>query len=447
MVLPPAEVELPRFACRMVPLRALRFDGAHSADLGHLVTSVEGHHPTGGEPHPLHTRQLFPLPEEHRRAGQLPQHAGRRLASLFRHWQNEGHLRLDEYPSLYLHQLNFTDAAGIASERWGFYAVLALSPEGELRILPHERTLPTRVRRQIEIYAWRGAQILPLFMLYSDPEDRILTHLRGMVEGPPIIHFGDTIGHTNSLWAISNPEAQDHVRQLLGSSSLVIADGHHRFEAARQVYAQADRQRSGSSPALPVGEEDGTAYILSFLTPMEGSGLRLGAFHRAIPRLRGDLSQQMALLEGHFRIETLHPPRGETPGEWISYQLGRTPPSEHTFVLVGDRGLSTFLVSRPSDGDTRSVLEKLDLTVLHEEVITKLKYSGTLRYEQNVNTLWRQIQFGEVGLGCFLRPPSAHEVWDVAQAGVPMPPKATFFYPKILAGLIQFPHGFSRMEP
>lgn len=445
MVLPPAAVELPQFPCRMVPLRALRFDGAHSADLGHLVTSVEGHHLVGGDPHPLQARQLFPLPEEHRRAGLLPQHAGRRLASLFRHWQNEGHLRLDESPAYYLHQLQFTDGEGQPAERWGFYAVLALSPEGELRILPHERTLPTRVRRQIEIYAWRGAQILPLFMLYSDPGDHILTQLRRAVRGSPIIQFSDTVGHANQLWAVSEPEVHTQIQQQMASGSLVIADGHHRFDAARQVFAQA--QGRNRSPSLPPDEKGATAYILSYLTPIEGSGLRLGAFHRAIPRLRGDLGPQLAQLSGQFRVEALPPPQGDSPMEWITHHLGRTPPGDPTFVLVGDRGLSAFLVSQAAEGSTTSVLERLDLTILHEKVIRKLKHSGTLRYEQNVGTLWKQIQLGEVELGCFLRPPTARDVWDVAQAGIPMPAKATFFYPKILAGLIQFPHGFSRLDP
>ncbi|MFM7199407.1 MAG: DUF1015 family protein [Myxococcota bacterium] len=437
----------------LLPFRAFRYNPQHpEVQLGALVAPPGESGGAESKRHaaqnPYHALRLFPTSGGKSNPAALEHHEREGLHQTLRAWQDAQVLLQDPTPALYLHTLSFSDETGRRETRRGFFAMLALREEGSVRILPHENTLPARLTRQVQIFEALALQPLPIFLSYSDPQNLLLARLEPLAE--PLLSFTDALEQQHTLARVPAQALEGWFESLLAGRELLIADGHHRFDALRELW----RQHGGvSSPAFEqaAGAE---ALVGVYLTPMEASGFKVGAIHRVIKRL----TQPTEALERLAEVYTLQRhPLPELPAagdrealrQWdreVAHQLlealqrkgtgafALLPQGERVWLLLESRRD----VAHPSLASCPEALQALDVSRLASELLPALAgaHSLEVEYEKDVLRAIREVREGTQGLALLLNPMTPEQILNVARAGLVMPPKATYFYPKIAAGLV-----------
>ena len=441
---------LPGFWGRLLPFRALRFAPEHVEDLADLVVPPRASVYLGPEAEevagPPTVQRLFPHPN-HMESDHWDPMDRALIARRYAAWREQGHLQWDDEPGMYVHRVGFTDPHGNALERQGFYAVVAVGPGGTVRLLPHEQTLPDRVKRQVEIFMWRGAQVLPLLVLYQDPRGEVLDRLFKAATAPPATAFTDSLGQANGLWQVTDAEALASVQRWFEGKDLMLADGHHRFDAARAYWRALKEQGEDRTPGLRDEDLGADAYAVAFLTPAESPGLWLGTFHRGA-RFGGGAPPDIARRLGpHYHVEALPLRPGADVWHAIDAELDR---QKEARAATASRGARFVLYAHGHDHlyrvhrldplpETAPPTERLDVSDVHDRLLPALGQLDGVEFHQDPRALVEAVRSGRLDLGCFLLPPTTAEVWDVARSRVPMPPKTTYFFPKLPAGLLHFP--------
>lgn len=413
--------KLLRLSGQLLPFKAMRFVPEHIGDLRTLIVApgaVPEKKPTSDRPHVQH---LFPHGDK-KSDGQLSGTNG----STYHFWRREGHIQSDPQKSLYIHRLKFKGTDGHIRVRTGVYALLELTQAGGLQILPHERTFPKRIQRQVDIYQWRQAQILPLFLLYSDPKGEVQSRLAGFQAQKPTMSFTDHLDQQNDLWQVTDADAIAQFQAFFQAGELLVADGHHRYAAAVKYWK--DRQSQN-------------AYVIAYLTPAESDGLMMGTFHRGIRGLKGPLSEALAGLESQFTIESLPFETAFKAQEDLATHKANMPPGESrpTYILLDNKQVYYRLTAKHPIPEDAPIVEKLDISHFHHILLPRMKGWDVCCFEQNPKNLMDKLQRRQIDLVCLLAAPTPSTVWDVARHGVPMPAKATNFHPKVPAGLVHFP--------
>lgn len=448
----PTPPRLRSFRGSLLPFRALRFTPESVADLdADLIVPprMSAHHPEdAAEGGPPTVQRLFPHPERFRSGAWDPRDRSQ-IGDRYALWTERGHLTWDPTFGMYLHRVSFKDETAATAQRLGLYAVLAIRDDGQVRLLPHEQTLPERVKRQVDIFTWRGALVLPLFILYSDPQGELMSLLAARTTAAPTMAYADTHGQQNALWQLTDPDLTTEIQRWFDGRELLLADGHHRLDAALDYWRELRGQHEEDTPGLRAEDRGAESYVVVYLTPAEAPGLKMGTFHRG---LRLDRSSDEALsyrLGPDYEVHHLPLSRASDVTHAIEAELaqqralraaeGLTRPR---FVVMsrGEEGL--YLVHRREPLPTTTpATDRLDATELHRCLIPRLSGVTQVEFQQDTRTLVESIRAGRLDLGCFLNPPSPEEVWAVARSGIPMPPKATYYYPKLPAGLFHFPLG------
>ena len=343
-------------------------------------------------------------------------------AATFRRWQDEGVLVRDDEPALWVLTQDYTTPDGEKKTRSGFFAAVKVEDYGPGRIRPHERTHPGPKEDRLRLTRATEANLSPIFSLYSDPERRAWSALANAIENePPFGETTDDDGTVNRLWRVTDQQAIETATEALKDAELLIADGHHRYETAR-VYAQ-----EAGTP--------GSGYVLMQLVALEDPGLTIFPTHRLV-RGRG-LERYEALgsaIKERFAFrdaaeDELAPPPVEGPPEfgYIDSHLKRP------FRL-------TYLGDPPLDGPLgqldAAVLEHVllkDVLGLTDDDISHLNDFGYARDRRQAVDL---VTSGEYDVAFLLRPTPVSQVQEIAAAGEPMPPKSTYFFPKVPTGLL-----------
>ncbi len=347
-------------------------------------------------------------------------------ASTFAQWRESGVLQRDDEPALWVLTQEYTGPDGERRTRSGFFAAVRVEEYGPGRIRPHERTHPGPKEDRLNLQRATKANLSPIFSLYSDPERRAWGALAGAIEGhAPWAEVTDDDGTVNRLWRVADEAAVAAVGAAMDPAELLIADGHHRYETAR-VYAE----EAGT---------EGAQWVLMNLVALEDPGLTVFPTHR-LAKGRG-LERYEALattLKEHFEVEEvpleeLEPP-ADTPGVEFGYLDGhfRRP------FRLRYRGAATSLSGPLAELDT-AILETLILKgplALTDDDIDHLHDFG---YARDAAEAKRLVLDGEYDVAFLLRPPPVDVIREVASAGQNMPPKSTYFFPKVPTGLLFHP--------
>ena len=443
--------KLPSFKCKLVPFRALRFAPHKHADMADLIVpprasvymSPSEDDDTVGPPT---VGRLFPHPR-HMASEQWDPQDRASITRRYEAWRENGNLQWDTNAGIYVHRLRFSDPHLGEVERTGLYMVLAISPDGNVRLLPHEQTLPDRVKSQVEIFMWRGAQVLPLFGLYSDPNAEVLGSLSESLNQPPSMAFSDGLGQFNELWQITDSDLVDRTRAWFDSKEVVLADGHHRFEAARSYWSELRREGEDKTPGLNPEDHGAEAYAVMYLCPAEAPGLLMGTFHRGLKLSPSHTLNLAHRLGNTYRVEHLPLNMESDPIHAIDRELTllaelRRKRDGHfpCFVIMTQEMDGLYVVTRRSPlPEETPATQRLDVSDLHTSLMPLLGPLEQVHFKQDAGLLVEALRRRQLDLACFLLPPTTDEVWDVARSRMPMPPKATNFYPKLPAGLLHFP--------
>jgi len=368
------------------------------------------------------------LPEPATPGGDPYAHA----AELLARWQADGAIVRDEAPALWVLTQEYTGPDGARRTRSGFFARVGVTGYGPGRIRPHERTHPGPKEDRLRLTRATRTNLSPIFSLYDDPSGAAWGALEPVTRTPPYGALEDEDGTVSRLWRVADPATIDAVRSALDPAELLIADGHHRYETAR-VYAEE------------IGGEGEHRHVLQYLVSLEDPGLTVFPTHRLVDGLADDPARQAALaatLREHFDIEELAdvaqlaPPDGEGPLQlgYIDAHLQRPFRLTLKDQAIADRALADF--PEPYRRLDTAVLEALILTGplgLSEDDISHFRGLGYSRSDAEALEL---IRSGTYDAAFFLRGTPVSQIREIAAAGVNMPPKSTFFTPKVPTGLL-----------
>ena len=374
-----------------------------------------------------------------------------RAAATFAAWRLRGVLRQDT-PALYLYEQRFT-WDGRAYRRLSLLARVRLEPWEAGVILPHERTLAKPKDDRLKLLRACAANLSPLMALYDDPEQELAPLLQPSLSQPPDADFTDEAGERHRLWALRDEALAPSVAAFFAPRPLYMADGHHRYETALAYRDEQAALRKGDLPT-----DDAARFTLMALAAVEDPGLLVLPTHRILRDLDpAAVAALPSLLDHHFTVEPLAAP-ADAPAA-----LARLAEAQHAgataFIAAGPRE-TLLLRLRPAgrtamdhangedgdDGDAADAWRRLDLAVLHELVLRQaLGITGAMvRAGQHINytrdaaaalTAARaDATGGTLALLVNATPPSA--IRDVARAGGRMPQKSTYFYPKLITGLV-----------
>jgi uncharacterized protein (DUF1015 family) len=351
-------------------------------------------------------------------------------ARLLEEWQRAGAVVRDDEPALWALTQDFDAPDGRRLTRRGFFCRVRVEEYGPGRIRPHERTHPGPKEDRLNLTRATRANLSPIFSLYSDPGNAAWSALEPHTVGAAWGEVTDQ-GTANRLWRIADPGAIEAVQDALRDAELLIADGHHRYETAR-VYADE------------VGGEGEHRYVLMCLVSLQDEGLAVFPTHRLVDGLAGDQDKIEALtatLRDLFDIveidkSELRPPDGVGPLTmgYIDSHFKRAFRLTLKDQAVADTALADF--PEPYRTLDTAVLEALILKGplgLTEDDISHLNGLGYSRTDEEA---LQMIESGEYDAAFFLRASPVEQVRAIADAGVNMPPKSTFFYPKVLTGLL-----------
>ncbi|CCH88616.1 conserved protein of unknown function, putative Hemopexin/matrixin domain [Modestobacter italicus] len=345
-------------------------------------------------------------------------------------WLADGVLQQDDGPALWRYEMAGPDGAVTT----GWLGAVTLPPPGSAAVLPHEDTFAPAVAGRTALLAATHTDLEPIVLAHDpDPEVAELTRLTGT--GTPSLQVADPDGVVHRLWRVADPATVDRLTRALAGTRSVIADGHHRFAAAREHLATA----RGADEA-----DSGHGRVLALLTPMGPGGLRLHAIHRVVPDL--SLTDALAAAGHGFRVREVAP-AGEdlraTAQEWTEQAGGPA-------FLVTD-GARLAELSGPSPEMTAAVPAEapaawrgLDVVLAHAALLTGLwgrsDDPSSVLVAHDVDEALR-LADERAGVAVLLRSPSPSDVAAVARAGARMPRKSTLFVPKPRTGLVLRPHG------
>ncbi|MBI5105290.1 MAG: DUF1015 domain-containing protein [Solirubrobacterales bacterium] len=357
-------------------------------------------------------------------------------ARVLRHWRDQGAVVRDQEPAMWALRQDYTGPDGRHLVRKGFFARVRVEDYGPGRIRPHERTHPGPKEDRLRLTRATKANLSPIFSLYDDPSGAAWKALEAQVEGDPWGEATDADGTVNRVWRVADPAALARVTLALKDVELLIADGHHRYETAR-VYAEE------------IGGEGDHRYVLMCLVALQDPGLTIFPTHRLLSNLKDPATQERlgAFLKDTFTVEELpstdelRPPDGEGPLT-MGYLDGHfKKPFRLTLKdqAIADAALAGF--PEPYRRLDTAVLEALVLKGvlgMTEDDISHLNGLGYSRTDEEALDL---VVGGQYDAAFFLRSSPVSQVQEIAAAGVNMPPKSTFFFPKVPTGLLFHPLG------
>jgi len=346
-------------------------------------------------------------------------------AALYARWQSEGVLVRDPQPALWVLEQRFHDGPG--GTRTGFFARVRVVEYGQGRIRPHERTHPGPLEDRLRLTRATRANLSAIFSLFSDPAGAARAALAPATQGAPWGEFTDDEGTRNRVWRAGDPAAIDAVVTTLADAELLIADGHHRYETAR---AYADE----------VGGEGEHRYVLMCLVALEDPGLQVFPTHRLIGGLNSERRAALdAALARDFEsapiaLEQLAPAPGPAPLEMGYIDAQRILRLALRDQAIAERALADWPepYRRLDAGVLEAILLKGALGLSDDDIA----HMHGLGYARDAAQAAAAIESGAFDAAFILRPTPIELVREIAAAGVNMPPKSTYFFPKLPTGLL-----------
>jgi len=365
-----------------------------------------------------------------------------RAAAHYRQWISEGTLVQDAAPAFYYYEQEFSIPGMGSFVRKGFLGALRLSAFGEGEVLPHEKTLSKPKEDRLALMRVTDANMSPIFGLYSDPKDEVRTALRkGMAASPDFVATDD-LGIRHRVWKVAESAVQKAAARKMADKKVFIADGHHRYETAL-AFRDEMRKRHGSR------EDAAYEHVLMFLCNMDDKGIVILPTHRGVHSLPAFSEEGLAAkVRSTLPMET----RKGSPedairalevagknGKAIAWTAGGG-----RFHLVVFPDLSRFCAERLAKFPPQ--LRSLDVVLLHgfllEQMLGVTPEAVTagqcVKYYKDPAKAVSDLSGGAIQAAFFVNPVTVEEFRSVSLSGHVLPQKSTFFYPKILTGLLIF---------
>lgn len=351
-------------------------------------------------------------------------------------WRDEGALRRDREPAIYVYEQRF-HVAGAERRRTAMIGLVAFDGERS-RILPHERTLSGPRADRLELLRATRMTFGQIFALYQDP-DSVADELCDRAKAAaPLDEPVEEDGVEHRLWAVTDREVIGRIQRSLAGRDLLIADGHHRFETARDFFRE--------NPSMP-----GAGRRMMALVNMRSPGLAILPIHRVVKNVEGFSARGLLdSLAESFDIRVFDGAGPASRRAMVNAMRRARKDGRNGFGLFVNDGAYRALALRRADAlqGLPAARRRLDVAVLHSAILDRrlgidaaaLEAGSRLEYVVDIDgdpaEAAQMVADGRGQAAFFLNPVSADEVEAAARAGERMPQKTTFFHPKVYTGFV-----------
>jgi uncharacterized protein (DUF1015 family) len=406
------------------PLRALRYDLATAGPLDRLVA------PPYDVIDPEQRAELASRSPHNVVRVDLPQGDDpyAEAAATFTRWQAEGAVVRDDAPAMWALSQAYDAPGGGRSERRGFFCRVRVEDYGAGRIRPHERTHPGPKEDRLRLTRATKANLSPIFALHSDPGGAAWSALAPHLHGDPWGEVIDEQGTEHRLWRVTDPDAIAAAQAALAGAELLIADGHHRYETAR-VYAEE------------IGGEGPHRYVLMCLVALEDPGLTVFPTHRLVRGLSSQQHDDLATaIKRDFNLDEVTREKLVPAGDG-ALRLGYMDSHfKRPFMLtLKDQAIADAVLAGKPEPYRRldtAVLEALLLEGALGMTEDDISHLNGLGYARDFDEALALLDSADYDAAFFMRPTPVEQVREIAATGENMPPKSTFFHPKLLTGML-----------
>ena len=345
-------------------------------------------------------------------------------AEVFEGWQKDGILVRDGEEALWVLEQEYSGPDGRPRTRRGFLARVGIEEYGPGRIRPHERTHPGPKEDRLRLTRATHANLSPIFSLYDDP-DGVAQEALDAAKGDPWDEVVDEDGTVHRLWRVADRQAADTVRTALADTELLIADGHHRYETARVHHA-----------------EGGAGHVLMCLVALQDPGLTVFPTHRLLTHLDDD--RRTALRDAvrrDFELAEVSPEQLEPSNGSGDVRIGYLDAHHRRPLMLTLRDAEIVRRALP---DKPEPYRALDTAVLEALILKQalgmseddISHLQGLDYARDTAQARRRVEAGQAEAAFFMGATPVARVRDVAATGESMPPKSTYFFPKVLTGMV-----------
>jgi len=369
-----------------------------------------------------------------------------RAARFYKNWKEEGALFTESDVAIYVYHQEY-DVEGTHYCRRGFMCRIKADPFGKGMVYPHEQTMSGPKVDRLMLTTVCKANLSQTFGLYPDPENEIQDKLEAAVSDGTPTQATDHLGVVHKMWAVTDSSVIAEVVKLVGPKPMFIADGHHRYETACN-YRQEIADRGELTDDHPAN------YVLMMCIAMDDPGLIVLPTHRLFgdERLQGLTADGLAEKLGDLFDIT---PAGDGPdvaeGVWEEIET-KDDQGTLAFYTQADQKWSLVTITDAGREKLAEVAEDhhpewqaLGVSILHRLVHeTLLGVTNPVKpgYVHLVQEVVDGVKTGDYPLAALVMPATVHHIKDLSLMGERMPPKSTYFFPKLISGLL-----FNSLEP
>ena len=328
-------------------------------------------------------------------------------ATVLKQWMSDGVMVRDETPSFTLYRMRFTDSTGKPRNVVGVIGALEVVDEGAGGVLPHERTTPKAKTDRLELTRATDANLSPVWGL------SLAAGLSTLLTEPAELlgELTDDLGVVHSVERVTDDARIAAISAAIAAHPVVIADGHHRYAISR-TYRDETRERTNSTTT-------GAELTLTYINELIDEQLSVAAIHRLYEGIT--YKQLAAALSPFFTINDADP-----VGETTLSQMNE----RGSLCLVAKTGRTHWLTPI---AEKFAGVRNLDSAYL-EHALHSVQHE--VRYQHGVTEVKHELQTSDATAAILIRPVSVAEIQRTANEGLLMPPKSTFFTPKLRTGFV-----------
>ncbi|MGC8657838.1 MAG: DUF1015 domain-containing protein [Desulfomonilaceae bacterium] len=369
-----------------------------------------------------------------------------RAADILKQWMRDEVLVRKTKPCFTLYQMDFKEPDGTVKRIDGIIGLVKVEDYGIGKVLPHEKTYSGPKRDQLELLRACRANLTPIHAMFDDPDQTVYNIYHQLLATRPEQETRDVDDTTHRTWSIYDEKSIQQIIDFLHNKSLLIADGHHRYETALAYCREVESQ----NPGITSGPHK---YVMAYLTSMTHPGLTILAAHRMLKNL-SNFNKDLLLkrIDECFEIYELDHEINdvEIASKWLSLKLQEfARVGGHFGMLINGEKKFRLLKMKESqiksqflDNRLPEILTDLDVTILRELI---LRYGfgvavedseDVIEYTPSIEEAVTKTVLGEVQVSFILNPTRVDQMEKAAELGYKMPHKSTYFYPKISSGLV-----------
>ncbi len=345
----------------------------------------------------------------------------------FENWKNETILIKTQKPSIFYIIQKYTNEKGKKIERKGFIARNKIEDFSTKKILPHEFTMGGPKQDRLNLVTATGAFFSQIFMVYNDKTQTIEKMVQKYLDKAPYMQVTDDLGVENVVYLIDDVDDIKIIQKTLEDKTLLIADGHHRYETSMNY-----------SKLHPENEE--AKYVMSYFTNAADENLIIYPTHRIVEK---DFSKEeiLSAVKKHYDIVELNDKE-----EFLDCIEKENQKQITTGLIIkNDNKFYVLKLKKDEEKKVNSApsLQKLDLMVLHELILKgelgfkneELMAQNGIKYEKKEEVSFNAINQGASAV-FIMAYPKMEDIINISSAGERMPQKSTYFYPKLLSGIV-----------